>query len=136
MGGGAYYITMPENGTNKSDRQAAALGLRQGRHSRGASPLDASKGGVGKIIEYGGEGVKTLSVPERATITNMGAELGATTSIFPSDEVTREFLKAQGREAGLGTPLRLTRTPFMTRRWTSTFPSWRRWRPAPTARTT
>src|SRR5690606_7542485 len=56
------------------------------------------KGGVGKIIEYSGEGVKTLSVPERATITNMGAELGATTSIFPSDEITREFLKAQGRE--------------------------------------
>ena len=56
------------------------------------------KGGVGKIIEYGGEGVKTLSVPERATITNMGAELGATTSVFPSDEVTRSFLKAQGRE--------------------------------------
>ena len=56
------------------------------------------KGGVGKIIEYTGEGVKTLSVPERATITNMGAELGASTSIFPSDEVTREFMKAQGRE--------------------------------------
>ena len=56
------------------------------------------KGGVGKIIEYCGEGVKTLSVPERATITNMGAELGATTSIFPSDEVTRQFLKAQCRE--------------------------------------
>ena len=56
------------------------------------------KGGVGKIIEYGGEGVKTLSVPQRATITNMGAELGATTSIFPSDEVTHEFLRAQGRE--------------------------------------
>ena len=56
------------------------------------------KGGVGAIIEWGGEGVKTLSVPERATITNMGTELGATTSIFPSDEITRAFLKAQGRE--------------------------------------
>ena len=56
------------------------------------------KGGVGKIVEYGGEGVKTLTVPERATITNMGAELGATTSVFPSDETTRAFLKAQGRE--------------------------------------
>lgn len=56
------------------------------------------KGGVGRVIEYGGEGVKTLTVPERATITNMGAELGATTSIFPADEVTKEFLKAQGRE--------------------------------------
>jgi aconitate hydratase len=57
------------------------------------------KGGVGKVIEYGGEGVKSLTVPERATITNMGAELGATSSVFPSDEVTREFLAAQGREA-------------------------------------
>jgi len=56
------------------------------------------KGGVGKIFEYSGDGVKTLSVPERATIANMGAELGATTSIFPSDERTYEFLKAQGRE--------------------------------------
>ena len=50
------------------------------------------------VFEYAGEGLKTLSVPERATITNMGAELGATTSIFPSDEITQEFLKAQGRE--------------------------------------
>jgi aconitate hydratase len=57
------------------------------------------KGGVGKIMEYGGPGVETLTVPERATITNMGAELGATTSVFPSDAVTREFLKAQGRES-------------------------------------
>jgi aconitate hydratase len=56
------------------------------------------KGGVGKVMEYTGEGVKTLSVPERATITNMGAELGATTSVFPSDEQTRAFLKSQGRE--------------------------------------
>jgi len=56
------------------------------------------KGGVGAIVEYGGEGVKTLSVPQRATITNMGAELGATSSIFPSDEVTKAFLKAEGRE--------------------------------------
>jgi aconitate hydratase len=57
------------------------------------------KGGVGKIMEYGGPGVETLTVPERATITNMGAELGATTSVFPSDQITREFLKAQGRES-------------------------------------
>ncbi len=57
------------------------------------------KGGVGKIIEYGGEGVKGLSVPDRATITNMGAELGATTSIFPSDEITRRFLASQSRES-------------------------------------
>ncbi len=57
------------------------------------------KGGVGRVMEYGGEGVKSLSVPERATITNMGAELGATTSMFPSDDVTKQFLRAQGREA-------------------------------------
>jgi aconitate hydratase len=56
------------------------------------------KGGVNRIFEYGGEGVSSLSVPERSTITNMGAELGATTSIFPSDEKTRQYLKAQGRE--------------------------------------
>lgn len=56
------------------------------------------KGGVGNIIEYSGEGVKELSIPQRATITNMGAELGATTSIFPSDEITKEFLKLEGRE--------------------------------------
>ena len=62
------------------------------------------KGGVGRIIEYSGDGVANLSVPERATITNMGAELGATTSVFPSDEVTRAFLKAQGREKDF-TPL-------------------------------
>ena len=57
------------------------------------------KGGVGRIFQYYGEGVSQLTVPERATITNMGAELGATTSIFPSDERTREYLRAQGREA-------------------------------------
>lgn len=56
------------------------------------------KGGVGKVFEYSGEGVKNLSIPERATITNMGAELGATTSVFPSDDITLKFLKAQGRE--------------------------------------
>ena len=56
------------------------------------------KGGVGKIMEYGGPGVETLTVPERATITNMGAEIGATTSVFPSDDITREFLKAEARE--------------------------------------
>ena len=56
------------------------------------------KGGVGKIFEYGGEGVKSLSVPERSTITNMGTELGATTSIFPSDAVTKAFLRSQRRE--------------------------------------
>lgn len=97
MGGGAYYITMPKvvrvNLTGKLQPWVAAkdIILEVLRHM-------TVKGGVGKIIEYAGEGIQTLSVPERATITNMGAELGATTSIFPSDEVTREFLKAQGRE--------------------------------------
>lgn len=97
MGGGAYYITYPK---------IVKVEL-VGRLSPWVSAKDvilellrriSVKGGVGKIIEYAGEGVKTLSVPERATITNMGAELGATTSIFPSDEVTRAFLRAEGRE--------------------------------------
>ena len=97
MGGGAYHIVCPE---------IVKVELT-GKLSPWVSAKDvilevlrilSVKGGVGKIIEYCGEGVKTLSVPERATITNMGAELGATTSIFPSDEITREFLKAQKRE--------------------------------------
>ena len=96
MGGGAYYIPMPKmvrvNLTGKLSPWVSAKDvildvLRQ----------MTVKGGVGKIVEYAGEGVKTLSVPERATITNMGAELGATTSIFPSDEATKKFLEAQGR---------------------------------------
>ena len=97
MGGGAYYITMPKvvrvNLTGKLQPWVAAKDIILEVLRR-----MTVKGGVGKIIEYAGEGIQTLSVPERATITNMGAELGATTSIFPSDEVTREFLKAQGRE--------------------------------------
>lgn len=97
MGGGAYYITMPKmvrvNLTGKLNPWVAAKDI-----ILEVLRIMSVKGGVGKIVEYGGEGVKTLSVPERATITNMGAELGATTSIFPSDELTREFLKAQGRE--------------------------------------
>ena len=97
MGGGAYYITMPNIvkveliGELKPWVSAKDIILK-------VLEIMSVKGGVGKIIEYAGEGVKTLSVPQRATITNMGAELGATTSIFPSDETTREFLKAQGRE--------------------------------------
>lgn len=97
MGGGPYYITMPK-----------VLGVELvGKLNPWVTAKDvilevlrilSVKGGVGKIVEYYGEGVKSLSVPERATITNMGAELGATTSIFPSDEITRLFLKAQGRE--------------------------------------
>lgn len=97
MGGGAYYITMPKmvrvNLTGKLSPWVSAKDI-----ILEVLRIMSVKGGVGKIIEYAGEGVKTLTVPERATITNMGAELGATTSIFPSDEVTREFLKAQGRE--------------------------------------
>ena len=97
MGGGAYYIIMPKmvrvNLTGKLSPWVAAKDV-----ILEVLRIMSVKGGVGKIVEYGGEGVKTLSVPERATITNMGAELGATTSIFPSDDITREFLKAQGRE--------------------------------------
>ncbi|MCD8107158.1 MAG: aconitate hydratase [Oscillospiraceae bacterium] len=98
MGGGPLYITYPK---------MVKVELK-GKLSPWVSAKDVIlevlrrltvKGGVGKIIEYTGEGVKTLSVPERATITNMGAELGATTSIFPSDEKTYEFMKAQHREA-------------------------------------
>ena len=97
MGGGAYYITMPKmvrinlHGALSPWVSAKDIILEVLR-------IMSVKGGVGKIIEYGGDGVKSLSVPERATITNMGTELGATTSVFPSDEITREFLKAQGRE--------------------------------------
>ena len=98
MGGGPYYITMPKmvrvNLTGRLRPFVAAKDV-----ILEVLRLLSVKGGVGKIIEYGGDGVKTLSVPERATITNMGAELGATTSIFPSDEITRAFMKAQGREA-------------------------------------
>lgn len=97
MGGGAYYINMPKvikvelSGALRPFVTAKDISLEILR-------ILSVKGGVGRVIEWGGEGVKSLSVPERATITNMGAELGATSSIFPSDEVTRAFLKAQGRE--------------------------------------
>lgn len=98
MGGGAYYITMPKmykvNLTGKLKPFVSAKDI-----SLEILRILSVKGGVGAIIEWGGEGIKNLSVPERATITNMGTELGATTSIFPSDEVTREFLRAEGREA-------------------------------------
>lgn len=97
MGGGEYYIKTPKvvkielKGKLNSWVSAKDIILEVLRRV-------TVKGGVDKIFEYGGEGVKTLSVPDRATITNMGAELGATTSIFPSDETTLEFLRAQGRE--------------------------------------
>ena len=97
MGGGAYYITMPRI------IRVDLIGTLSDYTSAKDIILDVLrqlgvKGGVGAVIEYSGEGVATLSVPQRATITNMGAELGATSSIFPSDEVTRAFLKAQRRE--------------------------------------
>ena len=98
MGGGAYYITMPKiikvelTGKLRDFVSAKDIILEVLR-------ILGVKGGVGAVIEYSGEGVKSLSVPQRATITNMGAELGATSSIFPSDEATHAFLKAQGREA-------------------------------------
>ena len=97
MGGGAYYIPMP----------AMLRVWLEGELGEGVSAKDvilevlrqlSVKGGVGYVVEYAGPGVATLSVPERCTITNMGAELGATTSIFPSDETTRDFLRAEGRE--------------------------------------
>ena len=98
MGGGAYHIAMPKlfkvNLTGKLQPYVTAKDV-----SLEILRILSVKGGVGAIIEWGGAGVSTLSVPERATITNMGAELGATTSIFPSDEVTRAFLEAQGRGA-------------------------------------
>ena len=97
MGGGAYYLVCPK---------VVNVELK-GKLKKGVAAKDiilevlrrmSVKGGVGKVIEYTGEGVGTLTVPDRATITNMGAELGATTSVFPSDEATRQFLKAQNRE--------------------------------------
>ena len=97
MGGGAYYLPMPKicNIILKGHLQpwvsAKDIILEVLR-------ILSVKGGVGKIIEYTGEGLSDLTVPERATITNMGAELGATSSLFPSDEQARKFLKAQGRE--------------------------------------
>ena len=97
MGGGAYYITMPRmikvELTGKLNPYVTAKDI-----SLEILRILSVKGGVGYIVEWGGPGIESLSVPERATITNMGTELGATTSIFPSDEVTRQFMKAQGRE--------------------------------------
>lgn len=97
MGGGPYYLTMPKvcrvvlKGSLKPWVSAKDIILEVLR-------ILTVKGGVGKVIEYVGEGIGSLTVPERATITNMGAELGATTSVFPSDDVTKTFLRAQGRE--------------------------------------
>src|SRR5512139_4209992 len=97
MGGGPFYLTCPEvikvNLTGKLQPWVSAKDV-----ILSILRLLTTKGNVGKVIEYGGDGVRTLSVPERATITNMGAELGVTTSVFPSDEITKSFLKAQRRE--------------------------------------
>ena len=98
MGGGEYFIPMPKV------VKVNLIGELNPMVSAKDIILEVLrkltvKGGVGKVFEYSGEGLKNLSVPQRATITNMGAELGATTSIFPSDERTLEFLKAQGRDA-------------------------------------
>ena len=97
MGGGAFYLTAPKvinielKGKLRPWVSAKDVILK-------VLEILSTKGNVGYVVEYTGEGIKTLSVPERATITNMGAELGVTTSIFPSDDITREFLEAQGRE--------------------------------------
>lgn len=97
MAGGAYYIKAPKvckvNLVGKLNNMVSSKDI-----ILEVLRKQTVKGGVGKVYEYGGEGVKSLSVPQRATITNMGAELGATTSIFPSDEKTQEFFKSQGRE--------------------------------------
>ncbi len=116
MGGGAYYVTMPRiikitlTGALRDFVGAKDIILEVLR-------LLGVKGGVGAVVEYSGEGVKALSVPQRATITNMGAELGATSSIFPSDEATRAFLKAQGREKDY-TPLEADSDAFYDEEYT------------------
>jgi len=109
MAGGPFYITMPKvvlvklTGSLRPWVTAKDVILELLRRL-------TVKGGVGKIFEYGGEGVKTLTVTERATITNMGAELGALTSIFPSDAQTKKYLKMQGRE-GIWKPLKADASP-------------------------
>ena len=124
MGGGAYYINMPKvirvelTGTLRPFVTAKDISLELLR-------ILSVKGGVGHVIEWGGPGIASLSVPERATITNMGTELGATTSIFPSDEVTRAFLKAQGREADF-TPLAADSDAIMTGSFPLTLIRWSR----------
>jgi aconitate hydratase len=97
MGGGAYYLTMPKVVNVELVGKLAPFVSAKDIILEVLRRMTV-KGGVGKVIEYTGEALATLSVPERATIANMGAELGATTSVFPSDEITRQFLAAQGRE--------------------------------------
>ena len=97
MGGGPYYITMPKMVRVTLKNKLAPWTTAKDIILE-VLRIMSVKGGVGKIVEYAGDGLEYLTVPERATITNMGAELGATTSVFPSDEVTKAFLKAQGRE--------------------------------------
>ncbi len=97
MGGGPYYLTMPRVCKVELKGKLNAWSAAKDIILEVLRVLSV-KGGIGKVIEYAGEGIETLTVPERATITNMGAELGATTSVFPSDHVTLQFLRAQGRE--------------------------------------
>jgi aconitate hydratase len=99
MGGGPFYLPMPKVLLVRLNGRLGPWGAAKDIILEVLRRLTV-KGGVGKILEYGGDGVSCLTVPERATITNMGAELGATTSIFPSDEQTRRYLAAQGREGG------------------------------------
>jgi aconitate hydratase len=98
MGGGPFYLTCPRvtkfNLLGKLQPWVSAKDV-----ILAVLKVLTTKGNVGTVIEYGGDGIKSLSVPERATITNMGAELGVTTSVFPSDEITRAFLRAQRRES-------------------------------------
>ncbi|MFH1722835.1 MAG: aconitate hydratase [Candidatus Altiarchaeota archaeon] len=108
MGAGGLNVALAMAGLPFSIKTPKIVGIKlTGKLSNGVAAKDVIlevlrrigvKGGVGKILEYHGEGVKTLTVPERATITNMGAETGATTSIFPSDEITKKFIKSQGRQ--------------------------------------
>ncbi|MBN1891543.1 MAG: aconitate hydratase [Clostridiales bacterium] len=96
MGGGPYYMSMPKMCKVELSGRLAPWVTAKDIILEVLRTMSV-KGGVGKIIEYSGDALRYLSVPERATITNMGAELGATTSVFPSDEVTKRFLEAQGR---------------------------------------
>jgi aconitate hydratase len=98
MGGGPFYLNMPQIVNIQLTGSLPAWVTAKDVILEVLRRLTV-KGGVGKILEYSGSGVLTLSVPERATIANMGAETGATTSVFPSDEMTRQFLRAQGRES-------------------------------------
>ena len=137
MAGGPYYITAP-----RVVRVRLTGALRPGVSAKdvilAVLAKYGSSGNVGRVMEYAGPGVASLDVPSRATITNMGTELGVTTSVFPSDDETRRFLAAQGREQGSRTGSRSppTRTPTTRRRSSSTSRRSSRWPPARTTRAT